>query len=151
MLQTILGIACFDTAFRRALFTDCTAAVRAYSCDPGANDLAVLKVLCNDPSLKECFEAVAGRICTHPPCPPIPTGTLDVIGAALLDKVFLEELFVDPITAAKKHSFVLCYPETYVLNVLIEGDIEAKLKNAMVALSTRIAQVIEDAKLQLAA
>ena len=138
MLQTILGIACFDKHFLRALFTNPTDAVRAYSCDAGANDLAVLKMLCKDPALEKDFELVAGRICTHPPCPPIPTQTLEVVGAALLEKSFLEELFVDPITAATKYGFVLRYPETYVLKHLIAGDIEGHLKNAMITLRTRI-------------
>jgi len=143
MLHTILGVACFDPYFRRALFQDLTAALRDYSCYIGKIDSPLLKAITENKSLEPHFRGVTAQICHRPPCPPPPPVVLDVIGAALLDKSFREQLFEHPIAAAKEHGFVLHYPETYVLTSLLDGKNGVELKHAIEVLADKLPRVTE--------
>lgn len=143
MLHSILGVACFDPYFRTALFEDFTAAVRTYDIPLNEADSIVLKRIFADKSLVTSFQVANQGICYHPPCHPAPAPVLDIIGAALLDRLFSEKLFADPIIAARDKGFVLHYPETYVLTSLVYGTKRDALRQAMMDLGGRITQVTE--------
>jgi hypothetical protein len=143
MLHSILGIACFDPHFRRALFENSTVAVRTYGIYVGEGDFIALKLMFADKSLLSFFEAINQGICYHPPCGPVPTVVLDIIGAALLDRLFAERLFTDPIIAAREKGFILHYPETYVLTSVVYGAKRDALRQAMMDLGGRITQMTE--------
>lgn len=145
MLHTILGIACFDPNFRRALFENPTTAVRVHNLYARQHDMNLLQAITKDLSLQSDFEAVAKGLCPHPPCPMVALGVLEVIGAALLDETFCDELFRDPIAAVNKQGFGFRYPETYVLTTLIYGANATALKQAIDTLGRKLAQVIDRA------
>lgn len=143
MLHTVLGITCFDPDFRRALFDNPATAVRTHNSYTNRYDIRLLQAITENRSLELDFKAVETRICTHPPCPPVALGVLEVIGAALLDKTFCEELFADAIQAANKNGFSLRYPETYVLTSLINGKNKTDLKQVLDTLGHKIIELIE--------
>lgn len=143
-LASILGAACLDPFLRQRLFKDTAGTTRAYSFYLDDVDSRTLKVICADPKqIEGDFRAVQKQICTHPPCP-IPTGVLVLLGAALLNKKLLDELFADPIEATNKYGFTLSYFERYVLTSLIWED-QRKLREPLEALARKISQLTETA------
>jgi len=151
MLHTVLGIACLDPYFRDAMFKTPTATIRDQGYYLRGHDVILLKAISEGKSLKSGFENVGSKICYHPPCPLVSTEVLSVIGAALLDETLRGDLFVDPLAAAKKHGFVLRYPDTYRLASLMEGKNGEHLKQAIVDLAAQLAPLMEKVELHLVA
>lgn len=135
-LLPILGAACLDPFFRNELFKDPATTLQTYNFCVGDNDLRIVREMCSRKDLNQDFQKLQNLICRKPPCP-LPPGVLAVLGAALLDPRFRDELFEKPVVTANNYGFALGFTERYLLASLVSSDAKA-LKEAFEEVGRKI-------------
>lgn len=140
----MIGAACLDPILRKKLYENPVNTAHTYGFYVDDVDADILKaIFAKSAEIEMEFLNVQNRICHRPPCL-LPPGSLTVIGAALLNKPLLDELFGrDPIQSLNNRGFSLTFTDRYVLTALISGgEKEAELKQALEALHKKISSLI---------